>query len=374
MNGRMIAPKTPRAASPPTTPEALSGRGRFVWRGVQGLVFLVGLTIFLLLILVPPLGLHAFWNVLIPVAPALLVFAPGFWRNVCPLATAALLPRHLNRSLRRKLPERWNQRLNFFAIVLLLAIVPLRHVILNASGPATALAIASLAILAVFFGFVFEWKSGWCSGLCPVHPVEKLYGAKPALSLKNAHCHSCAQCVSVCPDSVATRHLLRRRPGPLQRASEFLMVGGFPGFIWGWFQVPDLGAQGGWTALPGAYALPLGGMALTLALYAALRALAGAGPNSRRRLVDVFACASVSCYYWFRLPALLGFGPHPGNGMLLDLRGMLPESAPVVLRVTTTGLFFWWLVLRRGGLAKWALRPPLTKAPASGNSPRTFST
>ena len=45
------------------------------------------------------------------------------------------------------------------------------------------------------------------------------------------------------------------------------MAGGFAGFIWGWFQVPDFSGDEGWRHLDLAYGLPLGGLAVTLALF-----------------------------------------------------------------------------------------------------------
>ena len=352
-----------------TVPTHLSKNEHIVWRTIQGLFFLIGLTIFLLLIFAPPIGLHAFWNVLIPVAPALVVFAPGLWRNVCPLASTSLFPRHMNWSLRKKLPDRWKHRLNLLAILLLLAIVPSRHLLLDTSGPATATVIAALAVLAVGLGFVFEWKSAWCSGLCPVHPVEKLYGAKPAIAFKNAHCHQCEKCVSICPDSVSGRHLASRKSNLPQRTGEFLMVGGFPGFIWGWSQVPDYANNESWAHVAQAYALPLAGLAVTMALYAILKSFCGDQQKSRRLLVDVFAASAVSCYYWFRLPALFGYAPNPGDGMLVDLREVVSESSMILFRVLTTCLFFWWLVVSKRSLAKWSIRPQfsssLTGVPSS---------
>lgn len=357
MTHQPIKPAVEASTPVRTFPSSISKKERLVWRVIQGLFFVIGLTIFLLLLFAPSLGLHAFWNVLIPVAPALVVFAPGLWRNVCPLASAALLPRHMNWSLRKKLPDRWKHRLNLFAILLLLAIVPSRHLLLDTSGPATAAVIASLAVLAVGLGFVFEWKSAWCSGLCPVHPVEKLYGTKPAIAFKNAHCHQCEQCVSICPDSVSGRHLVSSNSRIPQRIGEYLMVGGFPGFIWGWSQVPDYAGGEGWSHVGEAYALPLAGLALTMVLYAILKALCGDRKKTKRLLVDVFAAGAVSCYYWFRLPALFGYAPNPGDGMLVDLREVLSESSKILVRVATTSLFFWWLVASKRGLAKWSIRP-----------------
>jgi hypothetical protein len=46
-----------------------------LWRVLQTSFFLVGAVILLALFAWPSLGLHLLWNVLIPVAPALLVIA-----------------------------------------------------------------------------------------------------------------------------------------------------------------------------------------------------------------------------------------------------------------------------------------------------------
>ena len=70
--------------------ELLSDRARRAWRAAQVAVWLVGVGIVVLLFWAQEIGIHAFWNVLIPVAPALVAFAPGLWRNICPLASTAL--------------------------------------------------------------------------------------------------------------------------------------------------------------------------------------------------------------------------------------------------------------------------------------------
>ncbi len=326
------------------------------WRTLQTAVWAIGLAILAALLWQPTLGIHAFWNVLIPVAPALLVVAPGLWRNICPLGSTALVPRHLGMSARRKLSPAGQARLRLLGVVLLLSIVPLRHVVMDSSGPATAGAIIGLALLAVAMGTRFEWKSGWCSGLCPVHPVVKLYGQEPGLSPPNAHCDNCFRCVEICPDSTPAMHPMlgaARRP----EASGTLMVGGFSGFIWGWFQVRDYAGGEGWSHLDVAYAFPLAGLLASLGLFLWLRRTLPA--RHRTILVRSFAAAAVAIYYWYRLPALFGFGPFPGDGMLVDLRQVLGAGFPWLSRLATTVFFFWWLVLRTRHRREWATRPPL---------------
>lgn len=341
----------------PATPDDWP-QHRLAWRWVQVGTWSIGLAILVALFVAPSVGLHAFWNVLIPVAPALLVVAPGIWRNVCPMGSVALLARHLGISRRVRVPREWTGRLLLSGVVMLFVIVPLRHVALDTSGPATGLAIVLLSTLAFGLGLVFEWKSAWCSGMCPVHPVERLYGAAPAVSPPNAHCTGCASCVGPCPDSTSgigppgVASAWNGTSTPASVVAGVLLVGGFPGFIWGWFQVPDWAHGEGWSHLATAYGWPLTGAAVSAAAYAAVRFLRPEPTGTNR----AFAAVAVCCYYWYRLPALFGFGPFPGDGMLVDLRGALPEAFPVYARTLTTVLFAWWLLFRPA--RAWTRRPP----------------
>lgn len=321
------------------------------WRVAQGAVLVVGLGMVAALLLMPPLGLTLVWNILIPVAPALLVFAPGIWRNICPLGTTGLLARHAGKSAQVKLTPERQGRFALGGLALLLVIVPLRHVVLNTNGPLTALALMASAVAAAWLGTRYEWKSGWCAGLCPVHPVEKLYGVRPAISVANAHCDQCQRCSAVCSDSAKAMHPLRAPPTALHQWMGTVLTGGFAGYVWGWFQVAD-GAS-----LSEAFALPFAGMAVTLVLFLGMRALLPAGRDEL--LVRTFASAAVATYYWYRLPMLLGFGAHPGDGVLVDLSANLPEWTPHACRLATTALFGWWLVLRTPGHKRaWSVRPP----------------
>lgn len=338
-----------------TAPPPLTRRQRTAWRIAQVLLWLAGAGILLALVIRPGLGIHAFWNVLIPVAPALLMFLPGLWRNICPLGSTSLLARHLGRSRRIKLPVIWQRVLTLVGVFTLLLIVPLRHVFLDLDGPATAACIALLALAAIGMGLLFEWKSGWCSGLCPVHPVEKLYGSNPIISVPNAHCHSCQRCVSPCPDSTPGMNPLKINHQPAAHLGGTLMVGGFAGYIWGWFQVPDYAAGEGWAHLDSAFALPFAGMAVTCWLFLLLKRILP--DRAEPWLVRSFAAAAIACYYWFRLPALFGFGPFPGDGMLIDLRGTLPPWFPLVSRLLTTALVIFWMVGRADGRRSWGVRP-----------------
>jgi len=329
------------------------------WRILQTIVWLIGLAIFLALIFTPEIGIHAFWNVLIPVAPALLVLAPGLWRNICPLASTALLPRHLHYSRRIPISQLWHGRLLLLGVILLFTIVPLRHVALDTSGTATALAITFITLLAVIAGFLFEWKSGWCSGLCPVHPVEKLYGSATPLTFNNAHCHQCQRCVLACPDALrGTTPLRPPITSKSQATAGTIMVGGFPGFIWGWFHVPDYPTQIGWTHLDLAYTIPLAAAGVTLSLFIIIQHFTAANKRNQKQIHRIFAAAAVSCYYWYRLPALIGFGLYPGDGMLFDLSQSISPAVIPALRILGSIIFLWILVGRGLSENRWLRRPP----------------
>jgi hypothetical protein len=209
----------------------LSARSILLWRIAQAVVWLIGATIFVCLVFFPPLGVILFWNILIPVAPALIVLAVGLWRNVCPLATTTLQPRHLGLSKRKKMSVSLQGKLGLLSVIALYLIVPLRHPVFNVSGHATAWLLAITTTIGVVMGFFYEWKSAWCSTLCPVHPVEKLYGRNVIGSLPNAHCNQCQKCVVPCPDSTPNMNPQASQKTSYHRLSAILIVGGLPGFI-----------------------------------------------------------------------------------------------------------------------------------------------
>lgn len=333
----------------------LSEQSFYLWRALQAAVWLVGAAIMICLVFFPNLGLLLFWNILIPVAPALFVLATGVWRNICPLATTNLMPRHFGLSERKKLTAVQLGKLNLLAIVMLYTIVPLRHAVFNNNGIATASLIMGMVVLGMIMGFYFEWKSAWCSGLCPVHPVEKLYGGNTLFTVQNAHCSECQNCVVPCPDSTPNIHPISTKRTLYHQLSGLLIVGGLPGFIWGWFHVPDEQLFD-WNNLLGVYKLPLLGFIVTSIVY--IIASMMVSPKNEQKLVSVFAAAGVSCYYYYRLPALIGFGDFHTDGLLFNLSNSIPSWTVPTLQILTTGFFFYWMVIRKQQHRSWIIRPP----------------
>ena len=333
----------------------LSAKSVFAWRVAQTAVWLVGVVIFFCLLFYPALGITLLWDVLIPVAPFLFVLSVGLWRNVCPLAITNLLPRRFNISKKKKMPVLLQSKLGLISVAALYIIVPLRHALLNTNGIATALLMLAAVIIGVAMGFVYDWKSGWCSSLCPIHPVEKLYGGNTLITLPNAHCDLCVNCSVPCPDSTPNVSPAMVRKNSYQKISAVLIAGGFPGFVWGWFHVPDQLSIHSFAALAGVYVLPFAGMMVTLLIYLLITAIAKAGPE--RLVINIFAAAAVSCYYWYRIPNLLGFGMFNNDGMLVDLKNSLPEWGITAISLLLVAFFFYWLVIRKENKKSWTIRP-----------------
>lgn len=327
------------------------------WRLAQAILFLGGIGLLFTLLVWPQVGLHLFWNGLIPAAPALIVIAPGLWRNICPMATAGLLPRHFGFSKRKPMTKKWVGRLGLLSLMALLVIVPLRHVILNTNGPMTALMLCVASIIAFSMGLIFEWRSGWCTSLCPIHPVERLYGTSPAIRVANANCGPCEKCSVPCPDSTVSMTPAVTGTSRFEYTNGQLLIGGFAGYVWGWYQVPDYLGSISPTELFNAFAWPMGGFVVSYILYWALNTYFVSSKEARQSMVRIFATAAVSIYYWYRIPMLVGLGPFPGTGMLIDLSASLPFWFEFASRTLTTSFFIWFLLVRKDPRTSWLVRP-----------------
>ncbi len=332
----------------------LSSKSTKVWRAVQITFWAAGVAEIFLLFFRPALGIHLFWNLLIPIAPVLLVVCTGLWRNICPLGTVSLLPYHLGFARGRRLNLGQQGRLHLCGVGLFFLLVPLRHVFMDTSGPGTGIVLITLAGIAFGMGWQYERKSGWCAGLCPVHPIEKMYGSRVGFQMANAHCRNCSNCSTPCPDSTPEMTPLNHNKRTADKLAGVLIVGGLPGFIWGWFHVPDFHEFSS-AHLWEAYRTPFLGTLVSLTVFLWLYRF-----QSRHRILwfRLFAATAVACYYWYRLPALVGYGLFPGDGMLIDLSGTLPQPTIWLFQGLTTAFFFWWLLWRKPRPKNWGIRPP----------------
>lgn len=346
------------------TTKGSAGAGS-LWPAAQWISVLAAVSVVVLLVARPEAGLYLTWYVLIPMVPALLLVAPGVWRNLCPIAVVHQLPRlsRLGGARRLRVSSQWWAPA--IAAAALFAIVPLRHPILNQDGRALAAFVVSVLVVALVGGLVLAGKSGWCSTYCPVGPVERLYGQEPFLQVRHAHCAVCLGCTDPCFDREGPSAVQRMAgvdpvarsepPGaaPLWKTPTGAFAAAFPGFILGYFTVDPA------SAIPALYLHVLLYSAGSFALLGAVQALPGIGAGWGLRLS---AAAAAGVYYWFTVPAVIAAAeanwlaaPAPpwavvaGRALFLGLavvwlldsprralRGVPGNSAPTPLRLDRT--------------------------------------
>jgi hypothetical protein len=163
-------------------------------------------------------------------------------------------------------------------------------------------------------------------------------------------------CVIPCPDSTAHINPSASIKTIYHQISGLLIIGGLPGFIWGWFHVPDETTITNLATFLSVYIWPLSFFTVTLVIYAFLMIILG--HKYEQNLINIFAAAGVSCYYWYRIPSLFGFGKFSHDGLLIDLNGVIPAWSISAIIITTTGFFFYWLVIRKENNTNWVIRPP----------------
>ena len=96
-------------------------------------------------------------------------------------------------------------------------------------------------------------------------------------------------------------------------------------------------------------------MAVTAALYMSLMKLL---PRDARSIASrLFAGSAIAIYYWYRLPMLFGLGVFPGEGMLIDLRSVVPLTAVLPLQLAEAAFWGWWFVAPDRQPRAWEVRP-----------------
>ena len=253
-----------------------------------------------LLLFAPALGLKIFWGLLIPIAPLLLFFAPAVWRQICPLGSIALLPRELGLvSVSATVATAGERRIFRWAGFLMLFILPpLRPLLFDRSEAGTFLILILFAILSFFLGTQFIGRGAFCSGICPVHFIEVIYGQLSRTLRFQPRCGTCDGCAKSCVDVHEGRAFDRSQSDgqDIYRVTAW----GLPGFVLGWFLIPaDLSSAVLWKI----YGPTLGGALLSFGIFWNLDRMLG--PNHRSWLVRAAAVVALLAYYWFQIPRLL---------------------------------------------------------------------
>ncbi|MBX7119277.1 MAG: hypothetical protein K1X31_09805 [Gemmatimonadaceae bacterium] len=275
--------------------ERLWALGR--WGGLLGFAALL-----LALVVEPRPALASLWNIAVPLLPASFFVAPAFWRGVCPLSTLNAFGNRLGPA--RLMTPGQSAAIGALGLVLFHVIVPARHLGLNTDGPLLAGALGAIALLALGLGAAFASRSAFCNALCPVLPVERLYGQAPLLAVSRGRCGTCTVCTPVGCLDLADDKAMRQLIGPARGLGRWtvtpfgLFAASLPGFIIGYGLTPDVGGH----AWPRVYAATLGGAAASYAIVAlAVRLL------RPRPMRAVTACAALSgvLYYWMTAPIVV---------------------------------------------------------------------
>ncbi len=279
-----------------------------------------------LLILAPQLGLRLFWGLMIPLVPALLVVAPGLWRQVCPMAFLNQIPRMSKLSAARDLPEVARTWAFTIAVLIFFVAVALRAPLLNQNGLIVGLGVLGVLILALLGGLVFKGRSGWCGTFCPLGPIQRDYGQAPVLVVRNGYCDTCVGCQKNCydfnPRAAIFGDIYDEDPRYAGQRRFFMAM--MPGMILGYFlqdQHPAYGAH--------LHALVL--IAATCASVGAYQLLTSFLGVTPFRAANLFACLALIAFYAFAVPIVFGtvaFFSHvqmalPGQALGLAFGGLL---------------------------------------------------
>ena len=314
--------------TPARADAATAGSGQALWTVAQAMGILLTVVLLPALWWAPTQTLALLWNAVIPVLPAVFLVNPAIWRNVCPLATLNMLTAPFGSQ--RKLDAEAGRWLGVVGIVLLVVMVPGRRFLFNVHGPTLAITIVAVALLALLLGFAFATKAGFCNALCPVLPVEKLYGQRPLLNVGNPRCRPCNLCTRKGCQDLVPEKAVGSALGSAGGSSRWLatpygaFAAAFPGFIVGYYTTAD----GTLSSAPDVY--------LHVALYSAVSyviavAVVLVARLAAERSTLLLAATSIGLYYWFAAPAIA-------------TALVLPTWWVVGVRVASLSLVAFWLM------------------------------
>lgn len=297
-----------------------------LWRTAQVIGVLATVALLFGLVVRPELSLRVLWDVAVPLLPAVFLFNPMVWRNVCPLATINKLTG--DRRGTAVLTSEWTPRAGAVGIALLFILVPARRFLFNSDGIALAATIAVVAVLAGVAGLFFSGKAGFCNAICPVLPVERLYGQRPLGTVSNARCAPCNGCAKRgCIDLSPAKSVAQTIGSPRQSVGWLttpfgMFAAAFPGFVYAYNSVDD----GPLSSALSVYGHFLLWCAISFAVVGTFTLLR---PKRNEQTVLLLGGLSIGLYYWYAAPTLV-------EGVAL------PASVVIPLRVVAlVGVAFW---------------------------------
>ena len=100
----------------------------------------------------------------------------------------------------RAVPDWLRKRGLLIAVAGFFGIAGARLAGLDRNGAAMGTVLVAVVVTAVMGGLVFKGNSGWCSSICPLLPLQRVYGQTPFVTVPNSHCTSCVGCAKNCYD------------------------------------------------------------------------------------------------------------------------------------------------------------------------------
>ena len=185
------------------------------------------------------------------------------------------------------------------AVALFLILVSSRKVLFNSNGTALAILIVGALSTAFLMGSIFRGKSGWCSSICPLLPVQRVYGQTPYVPVTHQHCQPCLGCTKNCYDLNPKHAYLVDLHDDDQQFAAFrkFFVGLFPGFILAFYLLPDPPEIAVWE-MYGLFALAAIFSAGTYFLVET------ALPVTSSKITVVYGALALNIYYWFNAVTL----------------------------------------------------------------------
>ncbi len=272
---------------------------RPVWQLIRWLSIATYVALVVGLFIRPAGGEFAFFKVIVPLLPILFFVAPGLWRNICPLAASNQTPRVLGFTRGWTVPAWWSRYAYVVAIVLFFGITGARLALFNTNAKATGVLLGVTIVTAFTLGFMFKGKSGWCSSICPLLPLQRVYGQTPFVTVPNSHCNPCVACTKNCYDfnpRVAYQADLHDTD-PGWSAPRKVFVGALPGYVLGFFLLignTDLSKPQIIERLALFFLASIGTFFVLDAIL----------PLSTPMLAALYGAGAISLFYWYGSPVV----------------------------------------------------------------------
>ncbi len=269
----------------------------WAWHAGRALSVAAAIAECVLLVVDPHTGLKLWWKLAIPLLPLVWLAAPGLWRNLCPLAASNQTPRLFKFTRGLTVPDWYREYAPVVGMIAFIGLVASRHPLFNDSGVATACLIGGSLVGAMLGGIVFKGKSGWCSSICPLLPVQRVYGQTPYVTVPNSHCQPCVGCAKNCYDFSPKVAYLADMYEDDRHYTGYrkFFVGCFPGLILCYFTLPAHISAGADYAR---FAVYIGVSAASFFLAEALIKV------TVHRITTVYAAAALCLYYFYAPEAL----------------------------------------------------------------------